>query len=158
MSQIANNQAVWRVLLNGFPYKSAQEMGLDNDYQAFAVTKQAVYSVLDGRDTNRYFGATEVGNRMANKIRELAAIGRNGTQTYTDPVISATANSQAGVDNIDSKYVSQTFSVNSSVIVPRVNIRNDINVQFSITGQCETYPILFRKSTKCKLTKLCINN
>lgn len=197
MSQIANNQAVWRVLLNGFPYKSAQEMGLDNDYQAFAVTKQAVYSVLDGRDTNRYFGATEVGNRMANKIRELANIGRNGTQTYTDPVISATANSSAGVDNKDSKYVSQTFTVNSSVnmrdiqiilngasapegtkvtdinnnvkttfnrgeqfkvLVPRVNIRNDINVQFSITGQCETYPILFRKSTKCKLTKLCINN
>lgn len=185
MSQIANNQAVWRVLLNGFPYKSAQEMGLDNDYQAFAVTKQAVYSVLDGRDTNRYFGATEAGNRMANKIRELANIGRNGTQTYTDPVISATANSQAGVDNKDSKYVSQTFTVNSSVnmrdiqiilngtsapegtkvtdinnnvkttfnrgeqfkvLVPRVNIRNDINIQFSITGQCETYPILFGKA------------
>ena len=190
MSQIANNQAVWRVLLNGFPYKSAQEMGLDNDYQAFAVTKQAVYSVLDGRDTNRYFGATEAGNRMANKIRELANIGRNGTQTYTDPVISATANSQAGVDNKDSKYVSQTFTVNSSVnmrdiqiilngtsapegtkvtdinnnvkttfnrgeqfkvLVPRVNIRNDINIQFSITGQCETYPILFGKAPNANL-------
>lgn len=190
MSQIANNQAVWRVLLNGFPYKSAREMGLDNDYQAFAVTKQAVYSVLDGRDTNRYFGATEVGNRMANKIRELANIGRNGTQTYTDPVISATANSSAGVDNKDSKYVSQTFTVNSSVnmrdiqiilngasapegtkvtdtnnnvkttfnrgeqfkvLVPRVNIRNDINIQFSITGQCETYPILFGKAPNANL-------
>ncbi len=190
MSQIANNQAVWRVLLNGFPYKSAREMGLDNDYQAFAVTKQAVYSVLDGRDTNRYFGATDAGNRMANKIRELANIGRNGTQTYTDPVISATANSQAGIDNKDSKYVSQTFTVNSSVnmrdiqiilngtsapegtkivdvnnnvkttfnrgeqfkvLVPRVNIRNDINVQFSITGQCETYPILFGKAPNANL-------
>jgi len=190
MSQIANNQAVWRVLLNGFPYKSAAEMGLDNDYQAFAVTKQAVYSVLDNRDTNRYFGATEVGNRMANKIRELANIGRNGTQTYTDPVISATANSQAGVDNKDSKYVSQTYTVNSSVnmkdiqiilngasapegtkvtdtnnnvkttfnrgeqfkiLVPRINIREEINVQFSITGQCETYPILFGKAPNANL-------
>jgi len=190
MSQIANNQAVWRVLLNGFPYKSAREMGLDNDYQAFAVTKQAVYSVLDGRDTNRYFGANEVGNRMANKIRELAAIGRNGTQTYTDPVISATANSSAGVDNKDSKYVSQTFTVNSSVnmkdiqiilngasapegtkvtdtnnnvkttfnrgeqfkvLVPRINIREEINIQFSISGQCETYPILFGKAPNANL-------
>lgn len=190
MSQIANNQAVWRVLLNGFPYKSAAEMGLDNDYQAFAVTKQAVYSVLDGRDTNRYFGATEVGNRMANKIRELANIGRNGTQTYTDPVISVTANTQAGVDNKDSKYVSQTFTVNSSVnmkdiqiilngasapegtkvtdinnnvkttfnrgeqfkvLVPRINIREEINIQFSISGQCETYPILFGKAPNANL-------
>ncbi|MCI8636607.1 MAG: Cys-Gln thioester bond-forming surface protein, partial [Clostridia bacterium] len=190
MSQIANNQAVWRVLLNGFPYKSATEMGLDNDYQAFAVTKQAVYSVLDGRDTNRYFGTTDAGNRMANKIRELANIGRNGTQTYTDPVISATANSQAGVDNKDSKYVSQTFTVNSSVnmkdiqiilngasapegtkitdinnnvkttfnrgeqfkvLVPRINIREEINIQFSISGQCETYPILFGKAPNANL-------
>lgn len=190
MSQIANNQAVWRVLLNGFPYKSAQEMGLDNDYQAFAVTKQAVYSVLDGRDTNRYFGANEVGNRMANKIRELADIGRNGTQTYTDPVISAIANTEAGVDNKDSQYVSQTFTVNSSVnmkdiqiilngasapegtkitdtnnnvkttfnrgeqfkvLVPRINIREEINIQFSISGQCETYPILFGKAPNANL-------
>ena len=190
MSQIANNQAVWRVLLNGFPYKSAAEMGLDNDYQAFAVTKQAVYSVLDGRDTNRYFGANEVGNRMANKIRELADIGRNGTQTYTDPVISAIANTEAGVDNKDSQYVSQTFTVNSSVnmkdiqiilngasapegtkitdtnnnvkttfnrgeqfkvLVPRINIREEINIQFSISGQCETYPILFGKAPNANL-------
>lgn len=190
MSQIANNQAVWRVLLNGFPYKSAAEMGLDNDYQAFAVTKQAVYSVLDGRDTNRYFGANEVGNRMANKIRELADIGRNGTQTYTDPVTSAIANTEAGVDNKDSQYVSQTFTVNSSVnmkdiqiilngasapegtkitdtnnnvkttfnrgeqfkvLVPRINIREEINIQFSISGQCETYPILFGKAPNANL-------
>ncbi len=190
ITQISNNQAVWRVLLNAFPYKSATEMGLDNDYQAFAVTKQAVYSVLDGRDTNKYFGKTEIGNRMANKIRELADIGKNGTQTYKDPVITINAMTEAGIDNRNNDFISQTFVVDSQVnmrdiqvilngasapkgtkitdennnekgsfnkgdhfkvLVPRVNITQNIDIQFSITGQCETYPILFGKAPNSNL-------
>lgn len=185
MSQIANNQAVWRVLLNGFPYKTPEQMGLPDERAAFVVTKQAVYSVLDGRDTSRYSGTDDIGNIMANKVRELVDIGRNGTQTYQDPVVTTNAISNAGVDSKDSTYVSQTFVVDSQVnmkdirvilngmsapegtkivnennveqstfnkgehfkvLVPRKNIVGDINVQFSITGQAETYPILFGKA------------
>lgn len=185
MSQIANNQMVWRVLLNGFPYKSASEMGLPDDRSAFAVTKQAVYAVLDGRDTSRYSGVDELGNLMADKVRELVDIGRNGTQTYQDPVINVSTISPAGVDNIDSNYISQTFNVSSQVnmkdinvildtfsapkgtkvtdinnnertnfnkgenfkvLVPRENIKDEITVQFTLSGQCETYPILFGKA------------
>ena len=185
MSQIANNQMVWRVLLNGFPYKSASEMGLPDDRSAFAVTKQAIYSVLDGRDTSRYSGVDDLGNLMADKVRELVDIGRNGTQTYQDPVINVSAVSSAGVDSIDSNYISQTFNVSSEVnmkdinvildtfsapkgtkvtdinnnertnfdkgenfkvLVPRENIKDEITVQFTLSGQCETYPILFGKA------------
>lgn len=185
MSQIANNQAVWRVLLNGFPYKTPQEMGLPDEKTAFATTKQAIYAVLDGRDTSRYSGADALGNTMADKVRELTNIGRNGTQTYQDPVITTNAISTAGVDGKDNNYVSQTFSVDAQVnmkdikvilngasapegtkitdennnekttfnkgehfkvLVPRKNIKSEINVQFSISGQAETYPILFGKA------------
>ena len=185
MSQIANNQMVWRVLLNGFPYKSASEMGLPDDRSAFAVTKQAVYAVLDGRDTSRYSGVDDLGNLMADKVRELVDIGRNGTQTYQDPVIKVSTISPAGVDSIDSNYISQTFNVSSEVnmkdinvildtfsapngtkvtdinnnertnfdkgenfkvLVPRENIKDEITVQFTLSGQCETYPILFGKA------------
>ncbi len=185
MSQIANNQMVWRVLLNGFPYKTPQEMGLPDEQSAFVVTKQAIYAVLDGRDTNRYSGADEIGNVMANKVRELVDIGRNGTQTYQDPVVTTNAITDAGVDNIDNKYISQTFNVtaqvnmkdikiilngqsapegtkvtdennnekttfnkgeNFKILVPRENITSDINVEFSVSGQAETYPILFGKA------------
>lgn len=185
MSQIANNQMVWRVLLNGFPYKTPAEMGVPDERSAFAVTKQAVYAVLDGRDTSRYSGVDEIGNQMADAVRRLVDIGRNGTQTYQDPVINVSSISPAGVDNIDSKYISQTFNVSSEVnmkdinvildtfsaptgtkvtdvnnnektnfnkgenfkvLVPRENIKDEITVQFTLSGQCETYPILFGKA------------
>lgn len=185
MSQIANNQMVWRVLLNGFPYKTPAEMGVPDERSAFAVTKQAVYAVLDGRDTSRYSGVDEIGNQMADAVRRLVDIGRNGTQTYQDPVINVSSISPAGVDSIDSKYISQTFNVSSEVnmkdinvildtfsapngtkvtdinnnertnfdkgenfkvLVPRENIKDEITVQFTLSGQCETYPILFGKA------------
>lgn len=185
MSQIANNQMVWRVLLNGFPYKTPAEMGVPDERSAFAVTKQAVYAVLDGRDTSRYSGVNEIGNQMADAVRRLVDIGRNGTQTYQDPVINVSSISPAGVDSIDSNYISQTFNVSSEVnmkdinvildtfsaptgtkvtdinnnertnfdkgenfkvLVPRENIKDEITVQFTLSGQCETYPILFGKA------------
>lgn len=185
MSQIANNQMVWRVLLNGFPYKTPAEMGVPDERSAFAVTKQAVYAVLDGRDTSRYSGVDEIGNQMADAVRRLVDIGRNGTQTYQDPVINVSTISPAGVDSIDSNYISQTFNVSSEVnmkdinvildtfsaptgtkvtdinnnertnfdkgenfkvLVPRENIKDEITVQFTLSGQCETYPILFGKA------------
>ncbi len=185
MSQIANNQMVWRVLLNGFPYKTPAEMGVPDERSAFAVTKQAVYAVLDGRDTSRYSGVDEIGNQMAEAVRRLVDIGRNGTQTYQDPVINVSSISPAGVDSIDSNYISQTFNVSSQVnmkdinvildtfsaptgtkvtdinnnertnfdkgenfkiLVPRENIKDEITVQFTLSGQCETYPILFGKA------------
>ena len=185
MSQIANNQMVWRVLLNGFPYKTPAEMGVPDERSAFAVTKQAVYAVLDGRDTSRYSGVDEIGNQMADAVRRLVDIGRNGTQTYQDPVINVSSISPAGVDSIDSNYISQTFNVSSQVnmkdinvildtfsaptgtkvtdinnnertnfdkgenfkvLVPRENIKDEITVQFTLSGQCETYPILFGKA------------
>lgn len=185
MDNISNSQAVWRVLLNGFPYKSAAEMGLGSDTQAFQATKQAIYSVLDGRDTSKYYGSNDIGTAVANKIRELANIGRNGSQTYTDPVITCTAQNEAAVDSINDEYVSETFKIDSSVnskdikvvlntltapkgsyvadtnntkkttfnkgdtfkvLVPRKNITSELNLQMSLNGQCETYPVLFGKA------------
>lgn len=185
MEEIANNQAVWRVLINGFPYKTASEMGLDTDGQAFQATKQAIYCVLGQKDPNRFYGSTDVGKRQANKVKELANIGLNGTQTYIDPVITTTATTTSGVDNIDSSYISQTFAIDSQVntkditiildttsapegtiitdtnnnqktnfnkgesfkiLVPRANINGEINVNFSVSGQCESYPILMGKA------------
>jgi len=127
ITQVAQNEEIWRVLVNGFPYKSAAEMGLPTDTQAFACTKQAIYAILDGRDPNSYTAKNAQGEKMVEVIKRLIDIGRNGTQTYTDPVINVNAVNQAGVDNINSKYVSQTFYVTSQVNMKDINILLNTN-------------------------------
>lgn len=106
------NEGVWRVIKNGYPY--AGTLGLNNEKDAFFVTKQAVYAVLDGRDLNNYKGKDAYGNTMVEKIKELALIGRNGTETRYTPVINLTTTKEASVDN-DEDYVSQIFKIDSSI-------------------------------------------
>lgn len=121
LSELANNQALWRTLINGFPYKTPQEMGLESEEQAFMVTKQALYRVIDGESADGYGFINETGRIMANKIRELVDIGRNGTQTYKDPVINITKLNDAGVDSNNNEYISQTFKIDAQVVLENIS-------------------------------------
>ena len=63
-------EGLWRVLVNGYPYKTPQEMGLQDEFDAFMATKQAVYRVIDGEAAD-YFAKDERGNKIVAKIKEL---------------------------------------------------------------------------------------
>ena len=117
------NDAVWRVVRHGYPY--AGDLGLGNESDAFFVTKQAIYAVLDGRDVNRYSGADAQGDIMVEKIKELVNIGRYGTENRLSPVINISTVKEAAVDDKDETYISQVYKVDSPInskdIIVRVN-------------------------------------
>ncbi len=115
IQEAIQNDAVWRVLYKGFPYNNPQSLGLDEDWQAFFATKQAIYAVLDGRDSNRYQGSDELGNRIVNAIRTLTEYGRNGTETRRTPVLNISTIKAASVDSLDSNYISQIFKIDSPI-------------------------------------------
>ena len=119
IKEAMQNEAVYRVLLRGYPYGG--NLGLD-EKDAFFVTKQAIYRVLDGGDVNRYKGADATGDIMVEKIKELVNYGRNGTETRKDPVLSITTVKAAGVDNLDKNYISQTFKVDSEINSKDINV------------------------------------
>lgn len=127
MNNIPNFEGLWRVLVNGYPYKTPQEMGLQDEYDAFMATKQAVYRVIDGEPAD-YFAKDERGNKIVAKIKELVDIGRNGTQTYKDPVITVNATTEAGIDNINKEYISQTFVADSQVDMSTIKAVLNINL------------------------------
>ena len=86
------NVQVWRTIINGFPYKTAGELGLANDIEAFQATKQAVYCILYGFDpVTRYRGtdqgADTRGNAIKNAIVGMVNEGRYGSQTPSDPSV-----------------------------------------------------------------------
>ena len=120
IAEVMQNQAVYRVLLKGYPY--AGNLGFEDEKDAYFVTKQAIYRVLDGGDVNRYVGADEIGEQMVEKIKELVDYGRNGTETRKDPVLTITTVKAAGVDNLDKNYISQTFKVDSEINSKDINV------------------------------------
>ena len=113
VDDIINDVRLWRVAINGYPYQSPQSMGLENQYDAFVATKQAIYRVLDGRDPNTFYnGADARGQAIKNAIINLVNIGRNGTQT---PVNTDVTTNKIGEFVEDGDYYSQKYSISSPV-------------------------------------------
>jgi len=121
-----NNEAVWRVIKNGFPYKSAAELGVENDLDAYVATKQSIYMVLyhgvAGEDHNPqdYYGYTDDrGRKIKDAIINLTNIGLNTTETYTDPNFSVNKINDYVKDG--NNYY-QEFSVSANVNISKYDV------------------------------------
>ena len=54
VNKLVNNVMVWRAIINGYPYKTIEELGCKTEEEAYLATKQAVYCMLTNRDVSEY--------------------------------------------------------------------------------------------------------
>ena len=81
INSVIEDERLWRTVINGYPYQTPASMGVENEYDAFVATKQAIYSVIYGTDVESYYrGGDSRGVAIKNAIVRLVDIGRNGTQ------------------------------------------------------------------------------
>ena len=81
VESLLNNDKVWRVIKNGYPYKSAKKMGLTSKYDAFAVTKFAVYCIL-GEAKLEYFKAEKDDEEAVAMLKALKEVSKNRRKRY----------------------------------------------------------------------------
>ena len=117
-----NNPAVWRVIKNGYPYNN---MGL-SDWDAFAVTKMAVYCVLGQSNLADFRAAPGDGTAeaMMAQLNNLVNIGFNGGESQAVGTVSINKNGEL-VEEGD--YYSQNYSVSSNVEMSQFTITNIAN-------------------------------
>lgn len=120
-SLIDNNQ-VWRAVKNGYPYKSASEMGLSSDFDAFAVTKFAIYCLIGQADVNVYTAdeGDQEGQAMLRALHNLVDIGRNGTETFSSELKII----QTGDLVEDGDYYAITYQVNAGSTISKYHIKS----------------------------------
>ena len=88
VESVMQNDKVWRVIKNGYPYKNGADLGLSSDYDAFVVTKMAVYCA-SGQSKLEYFSANDndaEGQAMLTALKRLVDIGNNGSETQSSPL------------------------------------------------------------------------
>lgn len=113
IDSVLDNDSVWRVIINGYPYQTPEQMGVENKYDAFIATKQAVYCILYGTDpSTHYRGGDARGTKIANAIVNLVNIGRYGTQTQYN--FEAQVSKSQGLYE-DGNYYSQNYNVTAPV-------------------------------------------
>lgn len=96
LKNLINDEKCWRVLKNGYPYKTPSELGVENEQDAYLATKMALYAMLRGNSENDIrndyrAGEDEVagqdmdetkrrGEKVIDAICKLVNIGNNGTE------------------------------------------------------------------------------
>lgn len=164
------NNKVWRVIKNGYPYKTYQQMGLTSEYDAFCVTKMAVYCVL-GQANIDYFSANEedqVGVNMLNVLKNLVEIGKNGTETMQENYLKL---EKVGELEKENGYYIQRYKIESLIdtkeeyniklknnsniniekidnetfktLIPESMLYEDIELVFEIEKSMKNYPIFY---------------
>ena len=123
VSEIMNNDAVWRVLTDAYPYRTLEQMGLNNEFDAYAVTKMAIYCVL-GQSKLEYFSYDEndpIGRTMYNDLQILVDEGLNGTATRKEGTLQI---SKKGELTKYGDYYFQDFDVKSTISQSQYKINN----------------------------------
>lgn len=114
---------LWRYIVNGYPYRSIEELGCNNKEEAFTATKQAIYCYVHGNNINGYEAIGEAGNRTLQALKKIVNDAQNSQETQ----VSNTINIQRIEDNfvqdtIDKKYVSKTYEVHANAATIKYHV------------------------------------
>ena len=71
---------LWRLVVNGYPYKTIGELGCANKEEAFTATKHAIYSYIHGNNPNDYTAIGEAGVRTLKALKQIVTNANNSTE------------------------------------------------------------------------------
>lgn len=131
VSQLLENEEmynkIWRVIVAGYPFHTAEELGVDDWTYAYQATKTAIYHII-GEYTDKsiektnvynYYGTDEIGERTVNLMRRLVSEGDYGTNTYKTPV---SAIHKSGDIKLDGDYYVQNYTVTANVEISSFDV------------------------------------
>lgn len=123
VQEAINDIGLWRRIINGYPYKSIEELGVTSKEEAFAATKHAIYCYLYGNDPNNYEGIGEAGERT---LRAMHIIINNANHSNENKMSSTIeinkSQSEWKQDEIDKQYLSKTYKVTANATVKNYRI------------------------------------
>lgn len=112
VEDLLNDVKIWRVITNGFPYKTASELGCLTNEEAYVATKQAVYCAIYNREASWYEAIGTKGARVKNALEMILTAARRASSGK--PSSNIQINEKQSDWQLDSSwpgYISQTFDI-----------------------------------------------
>lgn len=113
---------LWRVAINGYPYKSLEQLGVASEEEAYIATKQAIYCYLQNRGTEKYTAVDEAGQRTLNAMNIILANAQNSTETFENPQLNIEQSEKWEIDSIDNKYISKEYQIKTNKKIDKYKI------------------------------------
>ena len=144
IKEYINDQRLWRVYTNGYPYKSPQEMGVENEDDAYLATKQATYCILRGysiedirslyREGQDYVEGEDLkdierrGQKIIEAMCKLVDIGYNGTNTMQfNNILKIEKIGEFSEDCEKKEYYSQNYKVTCDIDFLQYKVESILN-------------------------------
>lgn len=103
---------LWRIITNGYPYKTIEELGTATKKEAYLATKQAIYCYLDNRDINEFSPIGESGERTLNALKQIWFNAQNSQETKISNIVDIIPiDTDWKQDDINAEYISKTYKI-----------------------------------------------
>ena len=131
VDKLVNNNKIWRAVTNGYPFKTAKQLGCDSDAEAFAATKMAVYDAMYNYDWDDFEGLNAQGDRIVTAAEKISKAARSSSETKPVSVVSiGKVDEEWALDGKDDKYISKEFKINCNLEYAKYSLKlNNLNIE-----------------------------
>lgn len=114
---------LWRVIINGYPYKNLEELGVVSIDEAYTATKQAIYCYLYNRSTATYSGVGESGERTVNAMNKILTSAQNSTAIIEEANTEIIGKENWKIDEKEKEYISKQYEVKNNIAMLQYKIK-----------------------------------
>lgn len=123
VENVVSDVKLWRILINGYPYKSIAELGCSNKEEAFTATKQAIYCYLHENEPSDYTGIGDAGNRALNALKMILENANNSNEIQISNIVDIVKEeNNFDIDKIDNNFVSKVYLVKAGATISNYKI------------------------------------
>ena len=89
VDKLVNNKLIYNILINGYPYKTPAQLGVESKDDAYVATKLALKNALLDRDVTGFYKAADArGEKTLSAMFSIIEKGKNGNVTNKDARIT----------------------------------------------------------------------
>ena len=115
---------LWKIITNGYPYKTIEELGVASKEEAFTATKHAIYSYIHGNQLSDYTPIGEAGQRTLNAMYKIINDANNSKEVQiSNQVDIQRLQEYWEQDNVELYYVSKRYKVNANTRIDNYKVQ-----------------------------------
>ena len=111
---------LWRVIINGYPYKSLEELGVLNEEEAYTATKQSIYCYIYNRTPDSYSGVGEAGERTVNAMRKITENAKKSTEEIENQKVDILGDKEWKEED---KYITKQYEIKSNINISKYLVK-----------------------------------
>ena len=110
---------LWRIIVNGYPYKTPEQLGVANEQEAYIATKQAIYCYIYNTKLEQYTAINEAGTRAINAMSLILENAEKSTEDFNNTNVEISQSEKWEVDKIENTYISKEYQITSNINISK---------------------------------------